>query len=183
MTPFITQFLDMDALTMIFAAIAAGATVLTLAMPLLSTDSLDKRMKAVALEREKMRLRERERLAQGSKVSLRQSPRMYMKSAVDNFNLRKWVGQEEAQAMLMQAGFRGQAPHHFTAHFRPRRVRRMGQCVFDIVHAIDAVIEDTGSVQHVEEPARPQLAEARINLEEFRTQLEHAAQAAFIRTL
>ena len=50
---------------MVFAAIAAVATVLTLAMPLLVADTLDKRMKAVALEREKMRQRERERLARG----------------------------------------------------------------------------------------------------------------------
>jgi len=65
-----------------------------------------------------MRLRERERLAQGSKVALRQSPRMYMKRAVDNFNLSKWVGQEEARAMLMQAGYRGQAPYITYLFFR-----------------------------------------------------------------
>ena len=59
-------------LAMIFAAIAAVATVLTLAMPLLATDSLARRMKSVAIEREKIRQRERERLARGEKVSLRQ---------------------------------------------------------------------------------------------------------------
>jgi tight adherence protein C len=110
--------MDINTLAMIFAAIAAGATVLTLAMPLLAPDTLGKRMKAVALEREKMRLRERERLAQGSKVALRQSPKMYMKRAVDNFNLSKWVGQEEARAMLMQAGYRGQAPYITYLFFR-----------------------------------------------------------------
>ncbi len=52
-------------LAMVFAAIAAVATVITFAMPLLATDSLAKRMKAVALEREKMRQRERERMARG----------------------------------------------------------------------------------------------------------------------
>jgi tight adherence protein C len=57
---------------MVFAAIAAGATVLTLAMPLLARDTLSMRMKAVAFERERIRLRERERLAQGNKVTLRQ---------------------------------------------------------------------------------------------------------------
>ena len=36
----------------LFAAIGAVATVLTLAMPLLATDTLPKRMKSVALERE-----------------------------------------------------------------------------------------------------------------------------------
>jgi len=118
MTSLITQFLDLQTLTMIFAAIAAGATVLTLAMPLMVTDTLGKRMKAVALEREKIRQRERERMAQGSKVALRQSPKMYMKRAVDNFNLSKWVGQEEARAMLMQAGYRGQAPYVTYLFFR-----------------------------------------------------------------
>jgi tight adherence protein C len=118
MTSLLTQFIDIKFLTMLFAAVAAGATVLTLAMPLVVTDTLSKRMKAVALEREKIRQRERERLAQNSKVALRQSPRMYMKRAVDNFNLSKWVGQEEARAMLVQAGYRGQAPYVTYLFFR-----------------------------------------------------------------
>ena len=115
---FIQQLLDPQVLTMVFAAIAAGATVLTLAMPLLVSDTLSKRMKAVALEREKIRQRERERLAQGSKITLRQSPKMYMKTVVENFNLSKWVGQEEARAMLVQAGYRGQAPYVTYLFFR-----------------------------------------------------------------
>jgi len=118
MTSLVTQYLDLHALTMIFAAVAAGATVLTLTMPLLVTDTLAKRMKAVGAEREAIRQRERERLAQGSKASLRQSPKMYMKRAVDNFNLSKWVGQEAARAMLVQAGFRGQAPYVTYLFFR-----------------------------------------------------------------
>jgi len=118
MTSLILHYFDIDTVMMILAAVAAGATVLTLAMPLMSTDTLSKRMKAVALEREKMRQRERERMARGSKVALRQSPKMYMKRAVDNFNLTKWVGQEEARAMLMQAGYRGQAPYVTYLFFR-----------------------------------------------------------------
>ena len=91
----IEQFIDAQFLTMVFAAIAAGATVLTLAMPLLARDTLSMRMKAVAFERERIRLRERERLAQGNKVTLRQSPRAYMNTVVQNFNLSKWVGRGE----------------------------------------------------------------------------------------
>src|SRR5262245_38677226 len=90
-------------LAMFFSAIAAFATVLTLTMPLMATDSLSKRMKSVALEREKMRQRERERLARGQKVSLRQSPKQYMQTIVERFNLNKWLGQEEARALLVQA--------------------------------------------------------------------------------
>ncbi len=112
------QLIDPQFLTMVFAAIAAAATVITLAMPLLVTDTLSKRMKAVALEREKIRQRERERLAQGSRLSLRQSPKTYMKTIVDNFNLNKWLGHDEARIKLMQAGFRGQAPYTTYLFFR-----------------------------------------------------------------
>jgi tight adherence protein C len=105
-------------LAMVFSALAAIATVLTLAMPLLATDSLSKRMKSVAIERDQMRQRERERLARGEKITLRRSPKQYMQSIVDQFNLNKWVGQETARAMLVQAGYRGQAPYVTYLFFR-----------------------------------------------------------------
>src|SRR5579883_1183634 len=111
------KLIDPQFMTVLLAAVAASATVLTLAMPFLSQDMLPKRMKAVALEREKIRQRERERLAAG-KVALRQSPKAYMKTIVENFNLSKWVGQEQAHTMLMQAGYRGQAPYVTYLFFR-----------------------------------------------------------------
>jgi tight adherence protein C len=91
---------------------------MTLAMPLLATDTLDKRMKSVALERERIRQRERERLAKGEKISLRQSPKQYMQNIVDRFNLSKWLGQEHARLKLVQAGYRGQAPYITFLFFR-----------------------------------------------------------------
>src|SRR6185312_14728684 len=104
--------INVKTLTMVLAAIAAAATVLTLAMPLVFVNPLDKRMRAVALEREKIRQRERERMAQESqKVKLRQSPKQYVQTIVDRFNLSKWVGQETARLKLVQAGYRGQAPY------------------------------------------------------------------------
>jgi len=112
MTDFLINILSVKMLTMLFAAVAAGATVLTLAMPFVFVDPLDKRMRAVALEREKIRQRERERMAQeGQKAKLRQSPKQYVQTIVDRFNLSKWVGQEEARLKLVQAGYRGQAPY------------------------------------------------------------------------
>ncbi len=115
----VDQVIDPHFLTMVFAAIAAAATVLTLAMPLVFADPLEKRMKAVALEREKIRARERERMAQGKqKVSLRESPKQYIQTIVEGFNLSKWVGQEEARLKLVQAGYRGQAPYMTYLFFR-----------------------------------------------------------------
>ena len=111
---------DTKFLIMLLTSVAAIATVITLAMPLLSTDTLGRRMKAVALEREKIRQRERERLSRGdkNKVALRQSPKLYMQRAVEKLNLNKWLAQEEAREKLVQAGFRGQAPYVAFLFFR-----------------------------------------------------------------
>src|ERR1035438_9639337 len=111
--------INVQTLTMVSAAIAAIATVLTFAMPMLVGDSLDKRMKAVAVEREKIRTRERERMAQvQQKVNLRPSAKQSIQAIVNRFNLKKWVGQEEARLKLVQAGYRGQAPYITYLFFR-----------------------------------------------------------------
>jgi len=114
----IEKMSDTRLLAMLFAAVAAAATVITLTMPLLAGDNLGRRMKAVAIEREKIRQRERERLMAGQKVSLRRSPKQFMKTAVERFNLAKWVGQESAREKLVQAGYRGQAPYVAYLFFR-----------------------------------------------------------------
>ena len=98
-------------MTMLLAAIAASATVYTLIMPLLAGESLSKRMKAVANERERIRQRERERLGKTEKVSLRQTPKQIVSRVVDDFNLTKWLAQESALEKLVMAGYRGHAPY------------------------------------------------------------------------
>jgi tight adherence protein C len=119
MLEFLINALNVKTLTALFAGLAAAATVLTLAMPFVFVDPLDKRMRAVALEREKIRQRERERLAQeGQKTKLRQTPKQYIQTIVERFNLSKWVGQEEARLKLIQAGYRGQAPYVTYLFFR-----------------------------------------------------------------
>lgn len=119
MLELLVDSINVQTLTMVAAAVAAAATVLTLAMPLLAGGTLDKRMKAVASERERLRQRERERMARANeKVSLRQSPKQYIQKVVDQFNLSKWVGQEEARLKLIQAGYRGQAPYVTYLFFR-----------------------------------------------------------------
>src|SRR6476646_1917330 len=102
---------DVRFMTMLLAAIAASATVYTLVMPLFAGESLSKRMKAVASERERMRQRERERLNKSEKVSLRQSPKQVVSRVVEDFNLTKWLAQEAARDKLIMAGYRGHAPY------------------------------------------------------------------------
>jgi tight adherence protein C len=100
---------DPQFMLMLLIAVAAAATILTVAMPLLETDMLGRRMKAVAVERDRIRARERERMAKGqSKVSLRQEvAKPFMKRIVESFSLSRWLGTERAKQQLAMAGYRG----------------------------------------------------------------------------
>ena len=111
-------FEDKRILAMICAAIAAGATVITLAMPLLGGNELEKRMAAVAVEREKIRQRERERLSRGDKTTRRTSPKQYMQTVVEKFNLSSLLGEETMRSLLVQAGYRGEGPYVVFLFFR-----------------------------------------------------------------
>jgi tight adherence protein C len=103
----LSDLADPQVLGATLAAFAAAATVYTLAMPLLEGSGLQARMKAVGAERERIRARERERLASRSVVSLRQAPKAYMKQVVDRFKLGDWLGTDNAKRQLVMAGFRG----------------------------------------------------------------------------
>src|SRR5947209_14708503 len=109
---------DARFMTMLLAAIAASATAYTIIMPLLATGGLQKRMKAVASERERIRQRERERLSKSEKVSLRQTPKQVVSKVVEDFNLGKWLAQEAAREKLTMAGYRGHAPYITFLFFR-----------------------------------------------------------------
>jgi tight adherence protein C len=109
---------DTRFMAMLLAAVAATATVYTLVMPMLAGETLTKRMKAVASERERIRQRERDRLAKVERVSLRQAPKQFVAKVVEDLNLGKWVAQESARDKLLMAGYRGQAPYITFLFFR-----------------------------------------------------------------
>jgi tight adherence protein C len=103
-------------LATMFAAIAAFATVLSLALPMLQRDRVNQRMKVMALERDKMRavrlseMAAKDRVTPGSQAKLRQSSKGYMQQVVDKLDLRKQFDSEELRAKLKMAGLSGQAP-------------------------------------------------------------------------
>ena len=95
----------------LFAAIAVFATVYTLAQPFFEGDRLASRIRAVALEREQIRARERARLAtEAKRASLRNEPKILLRNIVERFNLRKALADEGTISKLRMAGYRGQAP-------------------------------------------------------------------------
>ncbi len=103
-----------QSLAAIATMVAVFATILTIAMPMLQKDPLEGRMKSVALEREKLRARERARLMnekkQGRTKVTKKEPGAIMKAMVEKLNLRSALADEKTEDMLIQAGYRGQSP-------------------------------------------------------------------------
>jgi tight adherence protein C len=128
---------DTHFMVTILTTLAAVATVLTVAMPYVFGDNLERRMRSVALERSKIRARERERLARGERVELRQSPKAYMQFVVERLNLREWLGEEEARKLLIQAGYRGHAPYIGFLFFR--MLAPIGMFLFAIIYLFGIV--------------------------------------------
>jgi tight adherence protein C len=123
---------DTRFLVTVLTSLAAMATVFTIAMPYAFGDSLTKRMKLVALERNKIRTREREKLARGEGINLRRAPKAYMRLIVEKLNLRKHLGEDTARATLVKAGYRGQAPQFAYLFFR--MVAPIAMFVFSLVY-------------------------------------------------
>jgi len=110
---------DPHFLAFLLAALGCAATALTVVVPLLQTDSLSRRIKAVGSERERIRQREREKLtARQSKTALRAKPSATLKSLVDALNLTSWLGTEKAKETLAKAGFRGAGAEYAFVTFR-----------------------------------------------------------------
>jgi tight adherence protein C len=104
---------DPRVLFAVFSAIAVMATIYTLGQAYFERDRLASRIRSVAIEREKIRARERARLTASSgqkAIMLRNEPTHYIRDIVDRFNLRKALADEGTVNRLRMAGFRGQAP-------------------------------------------------------------------------
>lgn len=102
---------DPQFLIPLFAAVSVFATVMTLLGSFFNRDQLGTRIKAVALEREQIRARERARLsAEAKRATLRNEAKPFMRRIVDQLNLRSALADEGTISKLRMAGFRGQAP-------------------------------------------------------------------------
>ena len=95
----------------VFAAIAVASTVYSVTQPFFERDRLGARIRAVSVEREEIRARERARLAiEAKRGRLRSEPKAFMRQIVDRFNLRKALVDAKTVNLLRTAGLRGQAP-------------------------------------------------------------------------
>lgn len=114
---FAAGLMNVESMVMLLTAIAAFATILTLAASFLTTDKLSTRMKYVSTEREAMRARAREALSQ-ERTRLRHTPKGFVKEVVDRFASGRMLENAEIREKLRQAGFRGPGPMYTFIFFR-----------------------------------------------------------------
>lgn len=98
----------------ILAAISAAAMVFTFGSSLVVKQDMRKRIRRVAVERDRLRAEEMARLRGGNVADARTSARRsgetkaYMKRAVDRFDLKRAFQDDTTLDKLAMAGFRGQ---------------------------------------------------------------------------
>lgn len=111
------EMFNVENVVMLLTAVAAFATILTLTAPMLAGDKLGTRMKYVSTEREAMRAKARENLAQ-EKTRLRQTSKGFIKDVVERFARGNVLENTAIKDKLRQAGFRGPGPMYTFVFFR-----------------------------------------------------------------
>lgn len=92
------------------AALMVFATIVTLTVPMMGADKLEKRIKSVQNRREELRRKSREAIEKGSSKLRSQEKRGVMRQVVESLNLAKLFEDPALKDKLVQAGFRGNGP-------------------------------------------------------------------------
>jgi tight adherence protein C len=116
-------------------------------MPFLEGDNLEERMQTVAVERERIRAREREKMAKAGGGNLRQTPKAYMKNVVERYSLSSWLGTEEAKLQLAMAGYRG--PQAEIGFLFFRLVTPIGSLLASAIYVFFLVASDMTMMQRL----------------------------------
>jgi tight adherence protein C len=111
MTAFIDTVMNPQFVATMLAAVCVFATVLSIALPMLQRDQMNRRMKEMAIERGKMRSARLAEMATKDRPStkLRPTAKGFMQRIVDDLKLRERFDNDEIRENLKRAGLRGQA--------------------------------------------------------------------------
>lgn len=113
MLDYIDMVRDPQFLLIVFVAVTAFATIITLSGPLLDRSKFDGRMKAVSTERSKLRQQQRDQLEtehNPNPARLRRSNQGMLKQIVDRLNLQSQFDTQAIAEKLKMAGLRGPRP-------------------------------------------------------------------------
>jgi tight adherence protein C len=104
-----SRLTDPGMLLALLVAIAVFATFYTIAQPYFERGDLSQRMKAVSLERDQIRARERAKMNEaGGKATLRNQNNRSVRQIVEKFNLREALVDTGTMNKLRAAGFRSE---------------------------------------------------------------------------
>ena len=102
---FLSGAMDSRFFVRCFAAIAVFASIVLIAYPFVFKSGMNKRIRNFAIERDRVRARERTRTAQETR-GLRYDEKKFMKKIVEQFLLNQWLNAEDARLKLVMAGYR-----------------------------------------------------------------------------
>ncbi len=105
---FLYSLLDLQTFLVLTISVLVFFTVLTVAMPLMTGQTMKKRAKLVTVEREKLRARQHARLQEQKRGKLREKPKGMAAQIVEALNLRTLFEAEEARRKLRMAGYRSE---------------------------------------------------------------------------
>ena len=120
MVDFIYGLLQPETLFSLLIGMAAFATVLTLAAPLMENDVLKARMKMVSAERQRLRAEQRARVRSGESRLSDSGKKSLARQIVDMLNLRRVFEAEASRDLLRQAGLRSE--NHLVTYLASRVV-------------------------------------------------------------
>lgn len=111
MGEFVDTVMDPQLVATALAAICVFATVLSIALPMLQRDQMNRRMREMAVERSKMRSVRLAEMANKntSGPRLRETPKGYMVRVVEDLGLREKFDNPELRENLKRAGLRSQS--------------------------------------------------------------------------
>lgn len=104
----VLAFATPERLITLIVAFAAFAAVLTATAPLMENDPLNARMKAVGVERDKLRAEQRAKLNPNQGRLRDKQQKSLSQRIVDGLNLRRLFEAETSRDLLRQAGFRSE---------------------------------------------------------------------------
>lgn len=87
------------------AAVTVFASVVSVAYPFVFDTDVKKRVRLFAIERDRVRARERSRVSQETR-GLRYNEKKFIKGIVERFLLNQWLNAEDARLKLVMAGYR-----------------------------------------------------------------------------
>jgi tight adherence protein C len=102
------RFTDPSMILAVVVAIAVFATFCTIAMPYFERGDLGKRMRAVSTERDQIRARERAKMNEGNKATLRSQNNRSVRSIAEKFNLKEALVDANTVNRLKAAGLRSE---------------------------------------------------------------------------